>query len=96
MPISLVYYYTGVFCGMDTLVHNSWLSGPYLGKYERDCNGTWFIDRWHNMEGQCTRTILLPGTFTELSPLNLLFFIMDACPGHILESTKRIEMKLGL
>jgi len=96
MPISLVYYYTGVFCGMDTLVHNSWLSGPYLGKYKRDCNGTWFIDRWHNMEGQCTRTILLPGTFTELSPLNLLFFIMDACPGHILESTKRIEMKLGL
>jgi len=31
---------------------------------------------------------------TELSPLNL-FFIMVACPGHILESTKGIEIKLG-
>mgnify|MGYP007133278428 CR=1 FL=1 len=33
--------------------------------------------------------------FTELSPLNV-FFIMDACLGHILESTKYIEMKLLL
>ena len=31
---------------------------------------------------------------TELSPLNHLFFIMVACPGHILESTKGIEIKL--
>jgi len=29
-------------------------------------------------------------------PLNHFFFIMDACPGHILESTKEIEMKLDL
>ena len=32
---------------------------------------------------------------TELSPINL-FFISVACLGHILESTKGIEMKLGL
>ena len=30
---------------------------------------------------------------TELSPINL-FFIMVAYPGHILESTKEIEIKL--
>jgi len=30
---------------------------------------------------------------TELSPINL-FFIMVAYPGHILESTKGIEIKL--
>jgi len=29
-------------------------------------------------------------------PLNLVFVIMDVCPGHILESTNGIEMKLGL
>jgi len=23
-------------------------------------------------------------------------FVMNACPGHIMESTKEIEMKLGL
>jgi len=30
--------------------------------------------------------------YSVISP----FFIMDVCPGHILESTKGIEMKLGL
>ena len=30
---------------------------------------------------------------TELSPLNHFFFIMVAYPGHILESTKGIEIK---
>jgi len=34
--------------------------------------------------------------FTELFPLNFVFVIMDVCPGHILESTKGIEMKLGI
>jgi len=43
----------------------------------------------------CTRTIILPCIFTVLSPLNLVFVIMDVCPGHILESTKGIEIKLG-
>ena len=42
------------------------------------------------------KNITLPCIFIELSPLNLLFFIIDACPGHILESTQGIEMKLGL
>ena len=32
---------------------------------------------------------------TELSPLNI-FFIMVAYPGHIMESTKGIEIKLGI
>jgi len=41
---------------------------------------------------QCTRTITL--YITELSPINH-FFIMVAYPGHILESTKGIEIKLG-
>ena len=44
----------------------------------------------------CTRTIILPCIFTVLSPLNLVFVIMDVCPGHILESTKGIEIKLYL
>jgi len=44
--------------------------------------------------GQCTRTIILPGLFIELSPYNH-FSIGDACPGHIVQSTKGIEMKLG-
>ena len=47
-------------------------------------------------EGQNPRTIILPCIFIELSPLNHLFFIMDACLCHILESTKDIVMKLGL
>ena len=33
--------------------------------------------------------------FTELLPFNFVFVIMDVCPGHILESTKGIKMKLG-
>jgi len=37
----------------------------------------------------------LPCIFTELSPHNNFYFIMDACPGHILESIKRIEIKLA-
>jgi len=49
------------------------------------------------VRGRAVHTsLILPSIFTELSPHNLLFFIMDACPGHILESTKEIEMKLGL
>jgi len=26
--------------------HNGFLSGPYLGKYKRDWNETWFTERW--------------------------------------------------
>jgi len=37
--------------------------------------------------------ILLQCIFIELSPPNLVFVI---CPGHIVESTKGIEIKLGL
>ena len=44
----------------------------------------------------CTRTIILPCKFIEVSPLNLVFVIRDVCQGHILKSTKGIEMKLGL
>ena len=43
-----------------TIFHKCCLSRPYLGKYERDWNETWFIDRWQWEEGQCTRTIILP------------------------------------
>jgi len=67
-----------------------------LGKYKRDWNKNWFIDRWQSEEGQCTRTIILSSIFTELSPINLFFLlIMVAYPGHILESTNGIEIKLG-
>jgi len=52
--------------------------GHIFENYKRDCNGTWFIDRWQYEKGQCTVTVILPGIFTELSPLNHLFFIMDA------------------
>ena len=41
----------------------------------------------------CTRTI--PYIFTELSPLTIYSLIMIACPGHVLESTVGIEIKLG-
>ena len=43
-----------------------------------------------------TRTIILLFIFTELSPLNFVCVIMDACLSNILESTKGIKMKLGL
>ena len=46
-------------------------------------------------EGQNPRTIILPGIFIELSPLNHLFLIMDSCLGHIFESTNVIDIKLG-
>jgi len=34
--------------------------------------------------------------YSVISPEPFIIFIMDVCPGHILESTKGIEMKLGL
>ena len=49
--------------------------------------------KWQWRKGQCTRTIILPCMFTELSPRNHLFFITNACPGHIL-STKGLKWKL--
>ena len=58
-------------------------------KVQRDCNETWVIDRWQYEEGQCTRTIILPSIFTQLSPHNHLFFIMDVCPSNIFEKYKR-------
>ena len=43
---------------------------------------------------QGTRTITLPCILLGYLPLTI-FFIMVAYPGHILESTKVIEFKLG-
>ena len=43
----------------------------------------------------CTKTIIIPYIFTELSPHNFVFVIMDACLSNILESTKGIEMEPG-
>jgi len=78
------------------IFHKCCLSGPYLEKYKRDCNGTWFIDRLQYAEGQCTITTTLPVIFAELSPINHLFFITDACLSHIFESINGIEIKLVL
>ena len=51
--------------------HNGCLSGPYLVKYKRDWNETWFIDRWQWEEGQWT---INPTVYiTELSPHNHFF-----------------------
>ena len=41
----------------------------------------------------CTRTIILSCIFRVIS--NNHFFMIDACPGNIQESTKGIENKLG-
>jgi len=38
----------------------------------------------------------MPYIFTELSPIEHLFFILDDCLSQILESAKGFEMKLGL
>jgi len=38
--------------------------------------------------------IIVTCILIELSPHNH-FFIIDACPGHILESTKGIEIEFG-
>ena len=47
------------------------------------------------VSGSAVHTYHSPTLYiTELSPLNL-FFIMVAYSGHILESTKGIEIKLG-
>jgi len=59
---------------LNHLFNKGCLSGPYLGKYIRDWNETWFIDRWQLEEVQCTRTIILLFILTELSPLNHLFY----------------------
>ena len=45
-------------------------------------------------KGSAQGKIIIPCIFTVLSPLTI-FFIMDSCLGHILESTKGIEIKLG-
>ena len=55
-------------------LHNRCLSGPYLWKYLRDWNKTWFVDRWQWEKELCTITIILPFIFTELSPINHLLF----------------------
>jgi len=47
------------------------------------------------VRGSAVHKNLLPCIFTVLSPLNHLVFIMDVCLGHIFESTKGIEIKLG-
>ena len=47
------------------------------------------VYRWQWEEVHSTRTIILPCILTELSPLKHLLFIMVACSGHILESTKK-------
>ena len=69
------------------------MSGSYLGKYNMDWNETWIIDRWE--EVKCTRTIMLPWIWIKLSPLNHSSK-MVACPAYVLESTKGIEIKLGI
>ena len=71
-----VLLYGRILWHMDTLVHNGFLSGSYLGKYKRDCNGTWFIDRWQWEEWQNTRTILLSYILLELTLLN---FVHKCC-----------------
>ena len=69
------------------------LSRPYLGTYKRNWNETWFIDRWQWETGQCKIIIILPCCLQCFSPLPFIRFIMNACPGHILESTNVIEMQ---
>ena len=54
------------------------------------------MDRRQWEDGQYTITRTLPYIFTELSPLNFVFVIMNACLSDILESTKGIVMELGL
>ena len=49
------------------------LSEQYLGKYIRDWNETWVIDKCQWEEAHCTRTIILPCIFTVLSSNNHLF-----------------------
>jgi len=38
----------------------------------------------------------MPCVCIEISPKTIYIFITEAYPGHILESAKGIEMKLGL
>ena len=73
--------------------HYECLSGPYLWKYNNDWNETLFINRWQWEGVPSTKIILLACIFTELSPVNHVF-IVTVCPGHILESTKGIELGL--
>ena len=55
-----------------------------------------FIYRWPWVEGQYIRTIIMPCVCIEISPITIYVFITEAYSGHILESAKGIEMKLGL
>ena len=71
-------------------LHNGCLSGPYLWKYLRDWNKTWFVDRWQWEKELCTITIILPFIFTELSPINHLLFHNGRMPvGPYLWNYKR-------
>ena len=49
-----------------------------------------------DMKGSAQEPYSYPVYLQSYLPLITYFFIMDACLGHILESTKEIEMKLGL
>jgi len=77
-----------------TIFFNGYLYGPYLGKYERDWNETWFMDRWQWEEVQHTRTITLPCILLSYLPLTI-FFINGCLSCNILESKNGIEIKLG-
>ena len=74
--------------------HPGWLSEPYLGKYIMDWDKTWFIDRWQWEKLKWTRTITIPFIVLSYLPV-IILFILVAYPGHILESTKGVEIKLG-
>ena len=74
--------------------HPGWLSEPYLGKYTMDWDKTWFIDRWQWEKVKWTRTITIPFIVLSYLPVTILF-ILVAYPGHILESTIGVEIKLG-
>ena len=50
---------------------------------------------WEVLVYKCTQ-IIMGSTYTKYFKLLSHNKIMVACPGHILESTKGIEMKLGL
>ena len=91
--ILCIFYYLLSYLPI-TIFHKCCLSGPYLERYKRDWNETWFIERWQWEEGQNPRTIILPCIFIELSPLNLVFVIMDVCPGHILKVQKGLKWNL--
>ena len=74
------------------VVFHTWIfSGAYLSNYISYDNETLWVDRSHQREIQCIKTLTLLGLFLSYFPW--LFFVLGSCPEHISKSITAMILK---